>query len=150
MFAITLRLCDFRLATCDLRTSTSGLFEPTATFLDLRSLLEGLGDPILAPQPLSTVLLTSCRSDWVFFPSRRTVGTSALGKNRARAADPEITALEHSKRSQTEEDEGRWKSLTMFLNSSSNDSISFLGTINQPASVTLLSESQSLDAYQIC
>jgi len=67
-----LRLCDFR----PLCTSTSRLFKPTATFLDLSSLLEGLGDPILAPQPLSTVLLTSHRSDWVFFPSRRTVGTS--------------------------------------------------------------------------
>ena len=66
-FAITLR------PSC---TSTSRLFEPIATFLNLQCLLEGLGDPILAPQPLSTVQLTPHRSDWVFFPSRRTVGTS--------------------------------------------------------------------------
>ena len=81
--SLHLRLhCDFATY-FNLRSSR--LFEPTSTstfelwpcnFSNFQSLSVGLGDPILAPQPLSTVRLTSLQSDWVFFPSRRTVGTS--------------------------------------------------------------------------
>jgi len=57
--------CDFRSWLVRVRSSP-GLFPVLgpdfqtliATFLNLSSLLEGLGDPILAPQPLSMVLFS--------------------------------------------------------------------------------------------